>query len=729
MRFFLHFLLFIFLSPFLSAEKIDFQLAFSGDSGSSKGKSVSIPLEWDESWFGKKSSFEYDHNLARLACYFSDAAYSDLAANPRDNNLFDAYRKLGIKESDIEAHYDINYTDAMWGNDQCAFSIASKKIQSGKGAQTLLLVVIRGTPLNASEWLSNLNINDANKTQESIHKGFARAANIIHTALISYMLRRQINPTDAFLFITGHSRGAAVSNLLSSIILDDNFFKSENMYVYTFAAPNVTTSADSENEKYGFIWNIVNAEDIVPTVPMNRGENWAYKKYGHTLSFSNQTNTDADLYQKEFVPKISGFYEKLSGREYKPFTTGPFVPIVVTKLVELLSENVERYYGGFIDLHNRAANLMHKLFPEKKEEGDEEKPEETKGGFGSWMISWLNRRSNGLLDYVSMALADMHSNDVYLSYMLALSEEEAFSSVGYSLVVIQGYEEFAVFDSDENMMARVIDGKIFYSDTKLPLILCPALKNSVIVGYPSNMDFKIAITDETLLPSPASITVEHFDSSGVFLCSSDAKKLYLRRNKLYCFYAGASLLHDGEKDSGLSCGVAPERVAAKESREIIRTVDLRPRLRFNIIPEVYANTDFNLGFALHVGSPLIFASVMTAQGLTKIGKSGEVTFGLGNQQSIYRQLKFENEIFAKCIWLETDKENDDGFVLVPELRSSLSMKVIGRLRIFSAGVFDFQISDFNDAAFEGEKRHTTIHTFRLSDSLRLAPSIQFGLRF
>ena len=536
------FLLLFAIFPSLAfAEKVNFLLP---QTSSENAETVTIPVEWNESWFGEKPSTVYNHDLARVACYFSDAAYASVLENPHDNVLFDAYKKIGIKESDIEAKYAIDYTDAMWGNDQCAFSIASKKIKSSLGMQTLIFVVIRGTPLNANEWISNLNINNTNKMQEALHKGFAAAANIIHTALISYMLRRSINPTDAFLFVTGHSRGGAVSNVLSTIVLEDDFFKHENIYTYTFAAPNVTTSEHFDDEKYGFIWNIVNAEDIVPTVPMNR-EKWKFHKFGHTLAFSNQANTDSRIYIEEIVPKINEIYEKLSGREYKPFTTGPFVPIVVTRLVEKLSGDVEKYYSGAVALHEKATNLMLKLFPEKKDENDEEKPEESDGGLGSWLVSYLNRRTNGLVDYVKLALADMHSNDVYLSYMLALDENAAFSDLGYSLVVVKGYEEFAVFDSEENLMARVIDGKIIYSDMKFPIILCPALGKNVIVGYPSSMDFKIYITDEALISTPANLDIEYFDAAGVYKLS-EPKYIYPRMFRVYSAVGVASMKAHGQ---------------------------------------------------------------------------------------------------------------------------------------------------------------------------------------
>ena len=700
----------LFLSSLAFAEKINFPLAsFSG--------TASVPIEWSEKFFGRKSSFEYDHDLARLACYFSDAAYSDVAENPTENNLFTAYKKIGVKESDIEARYDIDYSDAMWGNDQCAFSIASKKIQSAKGSETLIFVVIRGTPLNASEWLSNLNISDAKKSQKSIHEGFSRAASILHTALISYMLRRQINPTNAFLFITGHSRGAAVANMLSSLILEDDFFKAENIYTYTFASPNVTTRDDAESDKYGFIWNIVNAEDIVPTVPMNR-EKWKFHKFGHTLAFSNQANTDSRIYIEEIVPKINEIYEKLSGREYKPFTTGPFVPIVVTRLVEKLSGDVEKYYSGAVALHEKATNLMLKLFPEKKDENDEEKPEESDGGLGSWLVSYLNRRTNGLVDYVKLALADMHSNDVYLSYMLALDENAAFSDLGYSLVVVKGYEEFAVFDSEENLMARVIDGKIIYSDMKFPIILCPALGKNVIVGYPSSMDFKIYITDEALISTPANLDIEYFDAAGVYKLS-EPKYIYPRMFRVYSAELGNCVFRN--------CGIYPQKISLKKDEAILKKAHLRPQMQFHIAPELNMNLNRDFSLGLHFGCPLIFASVMTMPSRIKPGKSsGEVDFGIGNQQTLFSQIKMENEIFGKFIWL---KEDDDKFNFVPQWRTSLSLKVLGRMRFFVAGTFDFNIKDFNDATFGKDRWIEPIKSFSIGNSVEVVPNVQFGVRF
>lgn len=101
---------------------------------------ASVTLDWNEAAFGAEPSTTYSHSLSRAACYLSDAAYADVLAAPNDSALFTAYQTLGIPRSNIEAHYNIDYTDAMWGNDQCAFSFASKEIGSALGRRTLVFL-------------------------------------------------------------------------------------------------------------------------------------------------------------------------------------------------------------------------------------------------------------------------------------------------------------------------------------------------------------------------------------------------------------------------------------------------------------------------------------------------------------------------------------------------------------------------------------------------------------
>lgn len=724
-RFFVPAVLFAFAEVSLFASKIDFLLDAT-PSPSNGGKNfVEIPLEFDERMFSG-SAFDYSHDIARLACLLSDSSYTDVASSPEKNFLRENYRRLGVDDGGMEFRYDVDYSDSIWGNDQCACSFAVRKLSGAGERKFLVFAVLRGTPFNSNEWLSNLNINDAGETQNEIHKGFALAASVAHTQLISFMLRHKIDPTESCILITGHSRGAAAANLLSMLLLDDGFFREGGIYTYTFASPNTTADSGAHDGKYGFIWNIVNSEDIVPTVPLNRGR-WNFTKYGRTRAFVSAVSEGKDNFDEYFYPRINSFYKAVSGRDYAPFTTGPLVPVLVTKIFESLASDVDKYYSGILSLHSRFSSLMKRVFPDKENsEGDESPEDAEKGGAGAWLLSYLNRRTGGKVDYLRLAFADMHTDNVYLSYMLSLDESEAFSSAVYSAAVVKGTEELAVFDGKGNVMARAVNGRIVYSDIRLPVAVVPVGRKSVMISCPVSETYKVRVTDETLLPTPCPVTAEYFDAAGVYLESSRKEYLYPRTGRMYEFEIGKARSKNFEAGES---GVGRVKMERGEARKSVEAARLRPDLVFNVVPEVYTDTNWNLGGGIHIGCQAFFASILTSQGLTKFGKALEVAPGIGTQMSVFAGVKFENEIFARCLWLEKNDEDDNLFAVVPSLRSSLSLKMFGRLTLFSAGVFDIMAEDFNDDAFDSRIRKSSIKSFRISDKIRVSPSIQFGVRF
>lgn len=709
-----------------SAVQINFLLNATPSDANGSNTAVEIPVEFDEKWFDTASGFEYSHNIARLACILSDSSYTDVSSNPSGNFLKENYRRLGVKDSEMEFHYDVDYSNSIWGNDQCACSFASKEIKGSRGKKNLVFAVLRGTPLNSNEWLSNLNINDAGETQNEIHKGFALAASVAHTQLISFMLRHKIDPTESYILITGHSRGAATANVLSMLLLEDDFFQKGTIYTYTFASPNTTTDKNAHDEKYGFIWNIVNPEDIVPTVPLYRGK-WRFTKYGHTKAFISASSEGQDTFKSVYESKINEVYEKISGRSYAPFTTGPLVPILVTKLFETLAADVEKYYSGFLNLHSKFSSTMERLFPDKQNSEGDDTPDNAKGKSAtSWLLAWMNRRTGGGIDYLKLAFNDMHTNDIYLSFMLSFEEDKAFSSKNYSTSIVKGTEEIAVFDAQGNVKARVIDGKIRYSDTKLPVVLVPLGRKTVLIASPVSESYKVCVTDETIFPTPASVKVEYFDAAGVFTGTSEKTYLYPRTGRVYEFNAGEARINEFYQGT-----LEIERIKLQkaDARKVIDTARLKPQLAFNITPELYTDTNWNIGGGIHFGCPLVFGSALTSFGLTRFGKAAELAAGIGNQLSIFANIKLENEAFIRCLWLDQNDDGDDLFNIVPSCRASLSIKTIGRLTLFTAGLFDFKIDGFNNEAFDTAVMERTISTFRISDKVRVSPSIQFGVRF
>lgn len=676
---------------------------------------VKVAVEWNEKWFGRKSSFVYDHDIARLACWFSVAAYSRPTEKISDNTLVKNYMSLGVSQKDIELHYDMDYKDSIWGNDQCAFSIASKEIESSKGRQTLVFVVIRGTPLNSHEWISNLNISDTSHTEEIIHTGFGRATTVIHSALISYLLRHKIDPTDSFLMVTGHSRGAATSNLLAAMIEKDNFFKTENCYVYTYAAPNVTTSKSARDKKYGFIWNIVNAEDIVPTVPLYRDE-WKFTKFGNCRALINYTNSPQEEYENKWVPLISRTYSTLNGKDYHPFRTGPFVPAVFTRVFSHFVHNVDNYYSG-ANVHDRGEDLMNRLFAPK----DSDDGQKTDGKKNSRMVEVMNKKTGGLVDYVSRAMGDMHSKETYLAYMLSMEESEVFSQMGYTIVEIRGAEEACIVNDQGEMLLRIIDGRFKLSEEKIPVAAMPLTKGQILIGVPSNMDLKILMTDETVISSPISVKLEHFDACGVYLGSSDPEKIYIRKGNVHCFGIGKNILDSDKIDR--------KKLSPDESKKIIDEYNLTTSSSFSVSPEISFSQDLDLRLGVCFGVPKVYGSAFVSQGLSRVGDCFNFGAGIGQQVTLYRTIYFDVELISKFSAISADTVSGDSFCFVPEIRTSFSFKGIGKSKIFAAVTWDFCVDGMNEGAFDSRARNSSLNGFELSDSVKIYPSISGGVRF
>ena len=134
------------------------------------------------------------------------------------------------------------------------------------------------------------------------HAGFDIVSNRILEIVREYMDKEAEDMFDDYCFwVTGHSMGGGVANIVSAELLHSwNGINSrtDNVYCYTFAAPNTFYLTDNKYErdnrgiegkkitgnyrephgvKYRCIFNIVNDDDFVPEVPM-KDCNWT--KYG-----------------------------------------------------------------------------------------------------------------------------------------------------------------------------------------------------------------------------------------------------------------------------------------------------------------------------------------------------------------------------------------------------------------------------------------------------------------
>lgn len=248
------------------------------------------------------NSSVYNPELSNMTAALSKAVYNE-------TDIENAYTSLGFytdDENDIFYDYSGEFNPY-----RCGHTIGLKK--SIYNDEYICLVVVRGSVgeiLGGSDWTGNFSIAT---TDDGKHIGFAYPANYIYQNIKNLLNSKNIIGNVKYV-ITGHSRGAAVANLLA-VQLMERGVSSSNIYNYNFACPDVACKVIFNS--YNNIFNLCNREDPVPFVPGNLastfttpGTSWG--KYGNTYWFTKDaggtinpfSDHDIDLYLEFFDQKL-----------------------------------------------------------------------------------------------------------------------------------------------------------------------------------------------------------------------------------------------------------------------------------------------------------------------------------------------------------------------------------------------------------------------------------------
>ena len=163
------------------------------------------------------------------------------------------------------------------------------------------------------------------------HAGFDIVSNRILEVLEEYITTYSTNfKGERCFWVTGHSMGGGVANLVAaSLVYGECGGNADNVYCYTFATPNTFYLTDNIYDresyvipgqnvtgdykepygvKYRCIFNIVNEDDFVPKVPMEKCE---WTKYGRVaiLSVNDVKNNIPSNFSTYYDPY--GSYYKL----------------------------------------------------------------------------------------------------------------------------------------------------------------------------------------------------------------------------------------------------------------------------------------------------------------------------------------------------------------------------------------------------------------------------------
>ena len=209
---------------------------------------LNIPWGWELFSQPATRSDSYDNRLA-----IAGLALSGAAEQTSPQYLRTTLSALGFDHS-TSYNYDVfQFTPGL-----VRHMIASKQVRMDGELCTIIAIVCSGTvPSEFEDFITNISAF-----------GFDTAAAGVAANLMLYLHNvygvsgaegiQSLNPK---FFITGHSLGGAVANLLPRLLMTN--IGLEDQYVYTFASP-LTTDPVSSLNIYRNVHNILNPEDAIP---------------------------------------------------------------------------------------------------------------------------------------------------------------------------------------------------------------------------------------------------------------------------------------------------------------------------------------------------------------------------------------------------------------------------------------------------------------------------------
>ncbi|MBQ6376615.1 MAG: lipase family protein [Lachnospiraceae bacterium] len=295
-----------------------------------KAVNGSLTSKLSYSWlFGSNES--YNRDLGELSLLYAGSIYNGVSIDGRSGQLGnqditsmkakDLMRTLGMSDViDVSLKnkndgYNKRYTDQHLTE----VALGHRKVTYKNDTKEIVQIVVRGTNGTLEEWESNFDVGTTDNfssfsewKKSSNHMGFDITANRVRSIVDQYLARNVSSGTERVFWITGHSRGAAIANILGAYLIDSG----ETVFDYTYATPKTTLASDAGS--YKGIYNLINEDDFVPCLPM-----WGFKHYGKTAKLDMTKS-----YEKEWEA-FTGFWD------YDPDTFG--LPETIEELEKVAS--------------------------------------------------------------------------------------------------------------------------------------------------------------------------------------------------------------------------------------------------------------------------------------------------------------------------------------------------------------------------------------------------------
>ena len=197
-----------------------------------------------------------------------------------------------------KSNYAVGYSKAEENDvDHCRVQLGSKLISEADPEVVVIAVFINGYTKDKAEWLSNFNLGTGDD-----HKGFYTAEHELEKIVISYTeeIRQTYGSDKQYKYwITGHSRGAAIANILGVRLTEE--YGQDHVYAYGFATPAYSKTQTF----YPNVKNYILSGDFVPEVAP---EEWGFYR-----------NHDGREEEHKIMPsaKMKSLFRRLVWRNYR----------------------------------------------------------------------------------------------------------------------------------------------------------------------------------------------------------------------------------------------------------------------------------------------------------------------------------------------------------------------------------------------------------------------------
>ena len=333
----------------------------------------------------KHSSFEWCSHLMALSAQTAIASigrYAD-TPDPEHNddpsdegaNILKMLEDMGFSDPEANKYYTVNPQE-----NSVAVAVGHRELTYGGKTYTLLAVFPRSANYK-QEWSGNFTVGDG-----TVHQGFKAARDEALRFLKQYISEHGIQG-DLKLWVSGHSRGSAISNLIGAFFaaggieyFDGVSIAPEDIFCYTYATPGTTMyEADkkellsvggsrggvyaddtpgeeyvseasgmiaSDDEVFNCIHNFIHSYDFISMLPPRL---WNYTRFGKMDSNTGDGAVTPEQMLEQLKSVDEFAYDKfVKGGDYRDFEWKKF-DLATLSLVPDTSEHDGDSMNWFLD--------------------------------------------------------------------------------------------------------------------------------------------------------------------------------------------------------------------------------------------------------------------------------------------------------------------------------------------------------------------------------------------